>query len=291
MKRKSLSFVLAVGMLLALAACGPKNTVTSNPVSNPDTESVAPNRPAAPSESAGSGEDDEADKTLEQLIADIEKLADQRIPWQQFVLDIVKKHDPAVRNQDTIFYGASNFAQWISMEEDLAPYDVQNHAFGGSADKDLETWAPYLLYPYQPKIVFFQTGSNDYVQSDAETDELKVEEAMNFKKQMFAEMHEHLPDTQFVVMSGILLPGRAEYVDMTLEINNLLKAYCEETDYMTYIDAESLTYDRTTGSFVKDVESLFVEDQIHLTKEARITWAKEWIIPAMEALGAPKSAE
>lgn len=288
--KKLFALLLALVMVFALAACGPKNP-SPGPANNPDTESAAPSRPAAPSESAGSGEDDEADKSHEQLIAEIEKLADQRIPWQQFVLYVVKKYDPAVRNQDTIFYGASNFTQWMSMEEDLAPYDVQNHAFGGSADKDLEIWAPYLLYPYQPKIVFFQTGSNDYVQSDAETDELKVEEAMNFKKQMFAEIHEHLPDAQFVVMSGILLPGRTEYVDLTLKINDLLKVYCEETDYMTFIDAESLTYDRTTGSFVKDVESLFEEDQIHLTKEARITWAKEWIIPALEALGAPKSAE
>ena len=121
----------------------------------------------------------------------------------------------------------------------------------------------------------------------AETDELKVAEAMSFKKEMFAELHEHMPDAVFVVMSGILLPGRAEYVDMTLDINDQLKTFCEETDYMRFIDAESLTYNRETKSFVDNVESLFNDDQIHLTDASRIVWAENWIKPAMEELNAP----
>jgi len=57
---------------------------------------------------------------------------------------------------------------------------------------------------------------------------------------------------------------------------------------MYYIDAESLTYDRETSSFVDDVESLFKEDQIHLTDSARITWAQNWILPMMKELKAPE---
>ena len=207
--------------------------------------------------------------------------------WKSTVADIARGYNPDDRNHDVVFYGASNFAYWTSMEEDLMPYSVQNHAFGGSTDKDLLLWAEYMLYPYEPQIVFFQTGSNDYVTSEAETDELKVAEAMSFKKEMFAELHEHMPDAVFVVMSGILLPGRAEYVDMTLDINDQLKTFCEETDYMRFIDAESLTYNRETKSFVDNVESLFNDDQIHLTDASRIVWAENWIKPAMEELNAP----
>ena len=207
--------------------------------------------------------------------------------WKNAVADIARTYDPEVRNNDIIFYGASNFARWSSMEDDLMPYDVQNHAFGGSTDKDLLTWAEFMLYEYTPKYVFFQTGSNDYIESTAPTDEEKVAEAMEFKKEMFATFHENMPDAKFVVMSGILLPGRPEYVDMTLQINDQLKEFCEDTDYMIYVDAESLTYDRSTNSFVDGVEDLFVEDQIHLTDEARITWAQNWMLPLMEELDMP----
>ena len=56
------------------------------------------------------------------------------------------------------------------MKEELQPYAVQYHAFGGSTDKDLREFAQFMLYPYNPQIVFFQTGSNAYVDSEAETD-------------------------------------------------------------------------------------------------------------------------
>ena len=209
--------------------------------------------------------------------------------WKRIVTDIAREYDPEDpgNQNNTIFYGASNFWYWETMKEDLQPYAVQNHAFGGSTDKDLREFAQFMLYPYNPQIVFFQTGSNDYVDSEAETDEAKVEEAMSFKKEMFAEFHEQLPDATFVVMSGILLPGRSEYVDMTLDINDLLKAFCEENDYMIFADAESLTYDREAGSFVENVESLFNDDLIHLTGDARITWANNWMLPILEELGAP----
>lgn len=209
--------------------------------------------------------------------------------YQYAVAENARVYDPAENGGDTIFYGASNFWYWRTMEEDLAPYAVENHAFGGSADKDLYFWAPYILYPYNPCIVFFQTGSNDYVQSEAETDELKVQEAMEFKKKMFAEFHEKLPEAKFVVLSGLLLPGRAEYVDMTLDINDQLKAFCEENEYMYFLDTEAISYDREAGAFVEDVDTLFIEDGIHLTPASRIEWAKNWILPCLEALDAPKA--
>lgn len=204
--------------------------------------------------------------------------------WKDTVSCIARAYDPAVRNQDIVFYGASNFSLWTSMEEDLKPFSVQNHAFGGSTDRELLMWAEYMLYPYQPKYVFFQTGSNDYVESAASTDKEKVAKAMAFKKEMFEELHKKIPETTFIVMSGILLPGRAEYVDMTLDINDQLRAFCEETDYMYYVDAEALTYDRSTRQFTDHAADLFLKDQIHLTDAARKVWAEKWILPMMEKL-------
>lgn len=89
-------------------------------------------------------------------------------------------------------------------------------------------------------------------------------------------------------MSGILLPGRAEYVDVTLQINDRLRELCEQTDYMYFVDAESLTYDRAAGDFVENVDQLFIADRIHFTKEVRRQWAQTWIIPMLEQLNAPR---
>lgn len=213
-------------------------------------------------------------------------LQDQDLAWRQDIYQIACRYNPELRSGETIFYGASNFNYWRTMEEDLRPYAVQNHAFGGSTDRDLMHWAQYMLYPYQPEIIVFQTGSNDYVKSKAKTELAKVAEAMKFKKAMFEKLHKKLPDTKLVAVSGILLPGRQEYVNMTLDINDQLKALAEEKDYLFYVDAEELTYIRGRG-FVENVEDLFISDAIHLTPAARLVWAEKWILPALEQLDAP----
>ena len=189
---------------------------------------------------------------------------------------IERTYDPDERCGEIVFYGASNFTLWKSMERDIPQYHVQNHGFGGSNDQDLMDYAARILYPYAPKIVVFQTGSNDYVAAEG-TEAEKISFCMQRKKRMFDLFHEHLPDSHFIVLSGILLPGRNQYVKMTQEINRQLSEFCESKDYMTFVDAEALTYHNG-----KLDSSLFIEDGIHLTDTARVIWANEYIIPALD---------
>lgn len=194
------------------------------------------------------------------------------------VSSIAEKYDVKENQGNIIFYGASNFRLWTEMEEDMKPYIVQNHGFGGSTDKDLVECADTLLYPYNPKIVIFQTGSNDYVNlsgSDAE----KVSACIAYKKQMFEEFHENLPEAKFVVMSGLLLPGRSQYLNITQQVNDQLRKLCEEKDYMYFVDASAMTYD---GSEYRT--ELFQNDQIHLNHQGQLIWCNDYIKPALEMI-------
>jgi Lysophospholipase L1 and related esterases len=191
-------------------------------------------------------------------------------PWK-----VENQYNTSSRQNEIVFYGASNFARWNDMESDLSGYKVQNHGFGGSTDKALAYYASKLLYPYHPKVVFFQTGSNDYVQLKG-TDDEKVKKCMDYKKQMFATFHQKLPDAKFVVMSGLLLPGRNQYTAMTEKINNQLKELCENSNYMYFVDASKLTYDGT--NYRKD---LFVSDGIHFNRTGQKAWATGYIIPTI----------
>ena len=191
----------------------------------------------------------------------------------------IRQTYPAEENQNgIIFYGASNFRMWTEMENDLPEYRVQNHGFGGCTDQDLMHYADKLLYPYHPAIVFFQTGSNDYVSLKG-TDAEKVAACMDDKKQMFAEIHDQLPDAKLVVMSGLLLPGRSEYRELTEEINKALAALCEETDYLWFVDASAMTWDGQ-----RYAEELFIKDGIHLNHEGQLLWMRDYIRPMIEAL-------
>ena len=194
------------------------------------------------------------------------------------VSEIAEKYDANTRKGEIVFYGASNFRLWIEMEADLEPYPVQNHGFGGSTDKMLVQYADQILYPYEPKIVFFQTGSNDYV-VETGTEEEKIQKCMDYKVYMFNLFHEKMPRARFVIMSGLLLPGRSEYTDLTKEVNRRLAILCEENDYMSFVDAEALTFD---GENYKT--ELFIKDGIHLNHEGQLLWAENYILPQLKEL-------
>ena len=191
---------------------------------------------------------------------------------------IVEKYDAEERQGEIVFYGASNFRLWTEMENDLAEYKVQNHGFGGSTDKDLVERAETLLYPYSPAVVFFQTGSNDYV-SLSGTDEEKVAACMEYKEHMFTTFHERLPEAKFVVMGGLLLPGRSQYTTLTQMVNDALEALCAKYDYMIFVNAEEMTFDGENYA-----EELFIADGIHLNHDGQLLWCNNYIRPAIENL-------
>lgn len=139
-------------------------------------------------------------------------------------------------------------------------------------------YADKLLYPYNPKIVFFQTGSNDYVNLKGSNEE-KINICMEYKKQMFAEFHEKMPDTKFVVMSGLLLPGRSRYTDLTIEINKQIEELCENSDYMYFVDASDMTFDGNTYR-----EDLFIKDKIHLNHNGQREWCNNYIMPTLKTI-------
>lgn len=198
--------------------------------------------------------------------------------WEEEVKKIEERYPAEERRGEIVFYGASNFRLWKDMEEDLKGFAVQNHGFGGSTDKLLVRYADRLLYPYKPKIVFFQTGSNDLTQM-AGTDEEKVAACMGYKKQMYETFHRRLPEAKFVVMSGLLLPGRSQYTKITQRINEELKRYCEEKEYMYFVDSSEMTY--IDGKYRED---LFIKDGIHLNHEGQLLWRDTYIQPMIERL-------
>ncbi len=205
--------------------------------------------------------------------------------WDEETDKVREKYDPKTNQGAIVFYGASNFRLWKQMEEDLKEYRVQNHGFGGSTDRLLIRYADKLLYPYNPVIVVFQTGSNDYVCMKGSDMDIAIE-CVEKKKAMFELFHEKLPEAKFIVMSGILMPGRDEYTPIVRLVNEALKEYCENVDWLYYVDSEDMTF--SDGEYK---EEYFIKDGIHLTHEARLKWRDLYIRPMLEKVIEENSLE
>ena len=193
-------------------------------------------------------------------------------PFRYLSVLKLKVQNPAEENQGGIlFYGASNFRLWSTMEDDLAAYgysEVVNNGFGGCEDDDLVKYAPELLFPYAPDVVFIQTGSNDYALGGLSTERVQAN-----KVSMYNYFSRMLPDTKFVVMSGLPLPGRAEYWDSIQTVNRFIQEYCEETDNFYFIDSDPVMLN-PDGTFKPEY---FIHDRIHLNQVGHDAWTKQMV--------------
>jgi lysophospholipase L1-like esterase len=177
---------------------------------------------------------------------------------------------------EVVFYGASNFTFWKTMEHDLHPFVIQNHGFGGSIDDLLLRCAPQLLYPYQPSVAVFQTGSNDLAFGKT------LDQVLADKFAMFDEFRAALPTTRFVIMSGLPLPGRRQLWEATKTINAAIDSYTADHELVSFADATDVLLDEN-GGFRPE---LFRTDGIHLIAPGRKLWSTV-IVPALTAAGAP----
>lgn len=186
---------------------------------------------------------------------------------------IRQKYEQRLKGE-IVFYGASNFRLWDKMEEDMKPYKVQNHGIGGSTDEELLRYADRLLYPFNPSIAFLQTGSNELM-----TD-LTIEEVLKIKGEMYDTLTKNLPDTTFIVMMALPLPGRADAWEKSSILNEYIKDYCKTHPNFTYVDAtaellaDSGSEDLKTFDGKYFIKELYREDGIHLSLKGHEIWTK-----------------
>lgn len=156
----------------------------------------------------------------------------------------------------------------------MLPYHAQNHGMGGCTDPDLIRYAPRVLYPYRPSAVIIQTGSNDIASG------IPLEEILQRKKEMYALFLSQLPETRLIVCSGLPLPGRMQFWEVTKQTNQLLKNLCEENSRLFFLDAtDAMMTDHGEDKF-RSADGryfnpeLFRADRIHLNRKGHDVWTQ-----------------
>jgi lysophospholipase L1-like esterase len=143
---------------------------------------------------------------------------------------------------------------------------------GGCTDPDLIAYAPRVLYPYRPSVVIMQTGSNDIAAG------IPLDEILRRKEEMYALFRRELPETEFIVCSGLPLPGRMQFWEATVKTNALLRELCARTEGLHFLDATDAMLADTGDEMYRTSDgryfnpSLFRIDRIHLNKKGHDVW-------------------
>lgn len=144
-----------------------------------------------------------------------------------------------------VFIGASNSSLYHNLEGDMAKTQnghagipsINNSVAGGSSYNFLHYINP-LIIGFKPKLVVYGLSSNDWAYWSS-----KEKDIFNNVKTFVEMVHEALPGTVVAIVHGNLLPGRIELEQTVNRMNDMVKKYCESTDYLEFIDYTDYAYE------------------------------------------------
>jgi lysophospholipase L1-like esterase len=187
----------------------------------------------------------------------------QQHPFEEEVRRLTARFDsigwtPGV----TVFTGSSTIRMWRSLSEISSGEAVLNTGFGGSKASDLERYLFPLVLKFDPKRVFIYEGDNDLWA------DVPAEEILNSLKQIVTRIHLVDPGTEIILIGAKPSPSRWAKKETYLAFNQLLNAYCDQADQVTYLD----TWKALTDAAGNPRPELYLKDQLHLNADGYLIW-------------------
>ena len=162
----------------------------------------------------------------------------------EFRANLWKKN--GVDGQTTIFIGDSFFdtAFWTGFyTAEYVGKDALCLGISATTTYDWEEWVTGWLAETKPKSIVMHIGTNN-VYDDGDT----VNNALSAYQRLFTIMHEQFPDTPIYWFGVTQRAYDALCIGYVERINAAMKKWCDQLDYITYIDTPSLI----TNDMLKD---------------------------------------
>ncbi len=151
------------------------------------------------------------------------------------------------------FIGSSMIRRWTTLAQDFPGRPVFNRGFGGSEVVDSTHFAPRIVFPYAPRVIFFRAGGNDLWAGKS------PEQVFADFQEFTAVVHAQLPATKIFFIAWNPTPSRWKQHEQEKELNRRVKDFAGQTPHLKYIE----TYDLPLGPDGWPRPELFVADQLH----------------------------
>jgi hypothetical protein len=156
-----------------------------------------------------------------------------------------------------LFIGSSTIRMWKTLAEDFPGHQVINRGFGGSEIVDSTHFCDRIVFPYEPRMIFFRAGGNDLWNGKS------PEQVFRDYQQFVAKVRARLPRTEIVWISWSPTPSRWKQADNEKRLNDLVQNFSKGAPRLKYIE----TYDMVLGPDGRPRPELLLADQLHLNAE------------------------
>ena len=174
-----------------------------------------------------------------------------------------------------IFVGSSSIRFWDTLAADMAPIPVLNRGFGGAHLRDVLHYADRVILPYRPRVVVIYAGEND-LGSWWAWPGLIVDRF----QQLVERLRQRDPKLPILLLAVKPSPYFAARLERQQEANRQLRAYCEATPGLRFIDVASPLLDAQG----RPRPELY-RDGLHLNAAGYALWREEVRLVLLEMLG------
>jgi lysophospholipase L1-like esterase len=184
--------------------------------------------------------------------------------WEETIQDFEKADlSSPPEGRPILFIGSSSIRKW-DLANAFPEFNTLNRGFGGSHIADSTAFIDRIVVPYHPRQIVFYAGDNDITNG---LSPLTVRENFaNFCQQV----HEQLPEVPIIYVSIKTSHSRLAHMAKMEEANQLIEDFCAQSQLLTFLDVDHAM----RGPDGLPRKDLFVEDQLHLSKEGYALWNK-----------------
>lgn len=156
-----------------------------------------------------------------------------------------------------LFIGSSTIRMWRSLKQDFPRRAVINRGFGGSQIADATAFAPRIVFPYAPKVVYLRAGGNDLWAGKS------VDQVFADFQAFVAAVRAKLPEADIVYISLSPCIARLKQAEITKELNAKVADFVRGKPHLRYVE----TYDLVLGADGKVRPELFIKDMLHFNAD------------------------
>lgn len=165
-----------------------------------------------------------------------------------------------------LIIGSSYVRLWKNIREDLKYKDIIHRGFGGSNLSEVAYYAKRIIYPHDPKAIFFYVG-NDIVDGVRDKTPLQVLELFKYVVSVIRAKYPDIPITWFAVSPS---EKRWTVWHKIQEANKLIEEYCHVTQGLHYVSATKKFLDKKGNPN----KALYLNDKLHYNEAGYKVWGK-----------------
>tara|TARA_B100001989_G_scaffold243291_1_gene210858 strand:- start:170 stop:814 length:645 start_codon:yes stop_codon:yes gene_type:complete len=173
--------------------------------------------------------------------------------------------------KDVLFIGSSSIRLWDNIQVDMYPYSSIKRGYGGAHFYDLIHFSERLVKNHSPKAILIFvandiTGSNDLTNIVGDLSPNEVKKLFRYNYKLIRSIHKHIP---IFLIETTPTPKRWKVWNKILQANKKLERFCKQVPNLYFIS----TRDKFIGADGLPIQSLFLNDELHLNVDGYKLWS------------------